>query len=181
MLASVSNWPSSSSSSLSVPLLWPLAGKPGMMPWRRCAAAALPNMSGASPAAAVLRLSASCSGLKNSFQADHFWSLTGLPSQTGRLLGKELDLRSMYVSKVASMLYVISSCARTNFFWASSMLIMNCATQGSASKSLWRPRMSSTPPGPIEAGAVLLQAIEDGSDRYASVERPRDAQLLDPR
>ena len=51
--ASASNWPSISSSSPSVPPLWPLAGTPGMMPWRRCAEAAVPNMSGASPAAEV--------------------------------------------------------------------------------------------------------------------------------
>ena len=37
------------------------------------------------------------------------------------------------------------------------------------------------PRGPIQAGAVLLEVIEDGSDRDAGVERPGDAQLLDPR
>ena len=36
------------------------------------------------------------------------------------------------------------------------------------------------PRGPVQAGAVLLEVIEDGSDRDAGVERPRDAQLLDP-
>ena len=33
----------------------------------------------------------------------------------------------------------------------------------------------------IETGAVLLEVIKDGSDRDAGVERPGDAQLLDPR
>ena len=34
---------------------------------------------------------------------------------------------------------------------------------------------------PVQAGAVLLEVIKDGSDRDAGVERPGDAQLLDPR
>ena len=37
------------------------------------------------------------------------------------------------------------------------------------------------PRGTVQAGAVLLEVIEDGSDRDAGVERPGDAQLLDPR
>ena len=37
------------------------------------------------------------------------------------------------------------------------------------------------PRKPFQAGAVLLEVTEDGSDREAGVERPRDAQLLDPR
>ena len=41
--------------------------------------------------------------------------------------------------------------------------------------------MSSTPAGPIQAGAVLLELIKDGSDRDVGVERPGDVQLLDPR
>ena len=52
---SVSNWPSSSSISPGVSPLWLLAGIPGIMSWRHCAAAAVPNMSGASPEVAVSR------------------------------------------------------------------------------------------------------------------------------
>ena len=37
------------------------------------------------------------------------------------------------------------------------------------------------PRGPIQAGAVLLELIDDCSDRDAGVKRPRDAQHLDPR
>ena len=55
-IVSVSNSPSSSYRSPGVSPPCPLAvGMPGTMPWRRCAAAAVPNMSGASPAAAVSR------------------------------------------------------------------------------------------------------------------------------
>ena len=52
--ASASNWPSSSSSSPGVSPPWPFAEMTGIILWRRCAAAAVPNMSGTSPAAAVL-------------------------------------------------------------------------------------------------------------------------------
>ena len=37
------------------------------------------------------------------------------------------------------------------------------------------------PHGPVYAGAVLLEVVEDCSDRDAGVKRPGDAQLLDPR
>ena len=37
------------------------------------------------------------------------------------------------------------------------------------------------PRGPVNAGAVLLEVVEDCSDRDAGVKRPGDAQLLDPR
>ena len=37
------------------------------------------------------------------------------------------------------------------------------------------------PHGPVQAGALLLEVIEDGSDQDAGVKRPGDAQLLDPR
>ena len=56
---SASNWLSSSSRSPGVSLPWPLAGMPGTMPWRRCATAVVPEMSGALLSAAVSRLRAS--------------------------------------------------------------------------------------------------------------------------
>ena len=37
------------------------------------------------------------------------------------------------------------------------------------------------PRGPVQDGAVLLEVVEDCSDRDAGVKRPGDAQLLDPR
>ena len=42
---------------------------------------------------------------------------------------------------------MIVSCARTNFFYASSIVTMNWLTCRLASHSLWRPRMSSMPAG----------------------------------
>ena len=37
------------------------------------------------------------------------------------------------------------------------------------------------PRGPVQAGALLLEVVEDFSDQDACVKRPGDAQLLDPR
>ena len=123
---------------------WPRSGR---MPWYRCAVAMVPNMSRWLEEAAVLRSSAIWKGLKKRFHFDHSCSTTGLMYYTGQLRGKALAFRSMKVEKVASMSLVISSCARTNFFCASSIFIMNYLTRESASHSLWRPRMSYTPAG----------------------------------